>query len=232
MPETAATMIAGSIDASPRPARDACPPGGDKLCVRRQRLVIDHGKLAAHIAGIYCNARLLSGHPADDVAASAGMGLVDAARLYDFEAEGKFSNFAYRRIFGQIVDDRRQNRLIGPSGRDPLKPRLGVRWLDAPARSSHDGSSGNGMDGDCGGRLTYASLLASREKPPHQAHDDTADLQRATRCLPRVHREAIRLRYQDDLTIAEVGHRLGCGVYRVYQLVRESSDIIRRSRGC
>ena len=232
MPETAATMIAGSIDGSPRPARAACPPGGDKLCSRRQRLVIDYGPLAARIAGDYCCVRALSAHVADDVAASAGMGLVDAALLFDFDSGVKFSTFAPRRILGQIIDDRRQDRLIGPSGRDPLRPRLSVRWLDATTMGGHVGSSGNGMDGECGGWRTYASLLASREKPPHQAHDDAADFDRATLCLPRVHREAVRLRYQDGLSAAEVGVRLGCSVSRVGQLVKASHGRIRRSRGC
>ena len=232
MPETCTTMIAGTIDASPRPARAACPPGGDKLCARRQRLVVDYGPLAARIAGDYCRARALSDHVTDEVAASAGMGLVDAALLFDFDAGASFSAFAPRRILGQIIDDSRQNRLVGPSGRDPRRPRLSVRRLDATTMGGRVGSSGYGMDGDCGGYQTHATLLASRNDPPHRAHDDAADFARATRCLPRVHREAVRLRYQDGLSAAEVGRRLGCSESRVGQLVKASHGRIRRSRGC
>lgn len=218
--------------AAPRPDHPACPPGGDRLCPHRQRLILDHGGLAACLAGIYSRRHALPHHAADDVAASAGMGLTDAARLYDFDAGVKFITYAPGRILGQIIDDRRRDRLLGPSGRHPHRPRLLVQRLDARVKGNRSGSAGNGTDGDGEARQAFSALLPGRVDPPHRACDDAADFLRAIRCLPRVHREAVRLYYLDGLPMAEVGRRLGRCEARVSQIIHASHDMIREARGC
>jgi RNA polymerase sigma-B factor len=77
--------------------------------------------------------------------------------------------------------------------------------------------------------LTLADVLPQRDDELDRA-EDRAVLDRLLRCIPARDREALRLRFEEDLTQAEVGERLGISQMQVSRILRRALVRMRSAR--
>jgi RNA polymerase sigma-B factor len=83
--------------------------------------------------------------------------------------------------------------------------------------------------GDGDGDVTLADVLPQRDDELDRA-EDRAVLDRLLRCIPARDREALRLRFEEDLTQAEVGERLGISQMQVSRILRRALVRMRSAR--
>lgn len=76
--------------------------------VSRDKLVVDHLSLVRHVLSRIL-ATLPDGVDRENLEAAGTLGLVEAASQFDPTREVKFSTFAWKRIYGAVIDELRRN---------------------------------------------------------------------------------------------------------------------------
>lgn len=169
------------------------------------RLVVDHLRLAAAIAG---NAvKRLPCHPAgfvdaEDLHQEARLGLIHAAAKYDARKRVPFGAYARRRIAGAIGDALRSNDHLSRDARAKLK-----------ASGQEDNSAPVPL-------LEPERLRSAGPSPDRQAAQAETGrlLSIAVSTLPTRMRALIRSYYRDGKTLREIGIQFGVNESRVSQI--------------
>lgn len=150
----------------------------------------------------------------DTMLSAASLGLCDVARSFD-PAQGKFSTLAYRRCWGAIIDEAR--RLDGQATLRSRGDR--ERGIESRVAISLDRI----VDGDQLGELsTYHEIIAD---PAPQVFAQVANEEAVTQLehlidvlLRPSEATTLRLYYQQDWNLREIGELLGVCESRVSQL--------------
>lgn len=137
----------------------------------------------------------------EDLKSAAYLGLVEAASRFNPNLGASFSTFAYPRIFGAIHDWLREQGWIK---RGDLTPMIS---LDSP---SEDGEN------------FLRDLLPSREI---KELEDNFEL--ATTSLNNQGRQIMRDYFVNDLSMKDIGNRIGITESRVSQLISQYKNKIR-----
>jgi RNA polymerase sigma-B factor len=208
--------------------------------------------LARSLARRYEN----SGEPLEDLVQVASLALVRAVDRYDSTRGHAFSSYAVPSIVGELKRhfrdrswtirpprelqeltlrvERASSQLSQALDRAPtvreLATELGVsdeRVLDALQAGSARGAlslqaTGRGGDGEA---MLQDRLGVDDDGYGHA--EERGDLDRLLACLPARQREVLRLRFEEDLTQAEIGERLGVSQMQISRLVRLSINQLR-----
>lgn len=132
---------------------------------------------------------------------------------------------------------RRREQLEGELGRTPTIAQLAARLEmteeevlellaveEANRPRSLDGVF-EGTDGET--RSTLTSLLGA-EDAALQRSEDQVSIEQAFRYLPRSLRDLLHMRYQEELTLREVGSRLGISAMQVHRLEKRALSLLRQ----
>jgi RNA polymerase sigma-B factor len=219
----------------------------------REQLVERFLPLARQLARRYQR----GGEPLDDLIQVASLGLLKAVDRFDPSRETAFSSFAVPTILGELKRHFRDKgwsvrvprdlqelavkleplneQLTRELGRAPttaeVAKRLGVTLeqvleareaagayravsLDRPRDEDDDGSE---------------SVAYGIEDPGFGLAEDSATVQRLMRVLNEREREVLRLRFEEDLTQAEIGQRIGVSQMHVSRIIRQSISRLRES---
>ena len=218
-------------------------------------MVLEHLPLARRLARRYAH----SPQAMDDLVQVAALGLVRAADRFDPDRGVSFSSFAVPTILGELrrhfrdtrwalhvpreLQERAQRveheveRLTTVLRREP-RPRevaasLGLsveqvleaqdafiafdtRSLDAPVATGED-------DGN------RASDFVGVDEPGYELVEDLASLEPALEDLSERDREALHLRFECDMTQAEIGRHLGVSQMQVSRILRRALSDLRQS---
>jgi RNA polymerase sigma-B factor len=211
----------------------------------RDELVARFLPLARHLARRYHSAG-----ERDDLEQVAALGLVKAIDRFDPDRGIAFTSFAVPTISGELKRyfrdkgwavrvprsvqelklriDREQPRMTAALGRSPtareLAEKVGVtleQVVDAlGASTAHRPDS---LDRPVGEDGTSAIELVGGQLDPGYAQTEAATLVGSLlETLPEREREILRLRFEADLTQAEIGERLGISQMHVSRLIRQS----------
>lgn len=176
-----------------------------------------------------------SGAELDDLMQIGAIGMIKAARSFDFSYDTVFSTYAVPMIMGEIRrflrDDgmikvsrdlksrgarimAMRERFVGRNGREPrlseISAELGIsveEVTEAMDAASSVCSLNEPLNGDDEG-LTLEGSIPDRSGALEELTDRLA-LSEAIRSLPPLWREIIVMRYYKDLSQAETGKRLG-----------------------
>jgi RNA polymerase sigma factor (sigma-70 family) len=169
----------------------------------RDELIISHLSLAERIAASKKKKVPRSVH-FEDLQAAAYMGLVDAAGKYDKSLNNSFEHYAHPRISGAIQDYLRE------CGWGPKNRRTSAISIDAPQ-----------ADGQC-----MANKIENRvEKTPCDIFE------KMTKRISSVARDAMRMYYVEDMTMKDIGVRLGLTESRVSQIVKQGKTEVQEVWG-
>jgi RNA polymerase sigma-B factor len=194
----------------------------------------------------------------DDLFQVASLGLVKAIDRFDPTRAVAFSTFAVPTIAGELKRyyrdytwsvrvarslqelalrvDRAVSDYSSQHGRQPTVAEIGAvvgateeDVLEAlQARSAHQASS---LDAPRGGpeddEGTVADALGDDDSG-FAAADDRVALEQLMRDLTTREREILRLRFEEDLTQAEIGERVGLSQMHVSRILRTTIDRLRR----
>jgi RNA polymerase sigma factor for flagellar operon FliA len=215
--------------------------------IERDRLVIENLVEVSYIAR-RIHSRVPEQVDLDDLMGSGVVGLLEAINHYDPKRQTKLMTFAKLRIEGAILDSLRDldwsPRELRRKGRqlEEALHRLRMRMGRPPAQDEIAAEMGLTLESldhllcelrglDLGsleamttpneqGEQANVSVPSHDEDPLRQClRSESRDvLVRALNELPKRDRELIRLYYIDDLTMKEVGARLGVGEGRVSQI--------------
>jgi RNA polymerase sigma-B factor len=210
----------------------------------RDALVARFLPLAQHLARRYNR-----GADADDLQQVASLGLLKAIERFDPERGLAFTSFAVPTILGELKRyfrdhgwtvrvprgvqelklriDTISQALTGELGRSPTPAELAQRAdatieqvLEALAAATahHPDSLDQPLSED---REDAIDFLAARE-PGFDRVEDAVFVDGLLRTLSDRERLILRLRFEDDLTQAEIGHRLGISQMHVSRLIRQA----------
>jgi RNA polymerase sigma-B factor len=192
-----------------------------------------------------------AGEQFDDLVQVASLGLLKAVDRFDPERETAFSSFAVPTILGELKRHFRDKSWSVRVPRDlqelavrlePVSEELTLELRRAPtlpeiaerlsstveqvleAREaagayravSLDRSRDEDDDGD------GPAIPLGREDPGFSVAEDSATVTRLMSVLSDREREVLRLRFQEDLTQAEIGERVGVSQMHVSRLIRQS----------
>lgn len=150
----------------------------------RNKLVIEQMEFARRIAAAV-HRKLPPFILLDDLESEAYVGLVKAARKFNFTAGVPFQGFAYRKVRGAVIDSIRRKNFIHTSTLQltEFPDLLEVLQYDAKAgiEASHD----------------HAAVIR--------------EVKRAVATLPKQDRQVIELRYEKGLSTQAAGDRMGVG---------------------
>jgi RNA polymerase sigma-B factor len=213
--------------------------------------------LARRLAAGYAN----GSEPFDDLFQAACVGLVRAVDRFDLERHTAFSSYAVPTILGELrrhfrdrtwaihvprdlqdlglKAERMAEELSARAGRPPTIREL-ARALDADEEAVLDALEALGAyrptslestrAGDEGTEETLVESLGD-----HDAGFDRVDerglIDQLLRCLPPREREVLRLRFEEDLTQREIGHRVGVSQMQVSRMLRDSVTRVRVIHG-
>src|SRR5207237_9493401 len=76
-----------------------------------------------------------------------------------------------------------------------------------------------------------AGIVLGIEDPGFGVAEDSATVQRLMRVLSDREREVLRLRFEEDLTQAEIGHRVGVSQMHVSRIIRQAIARLRQAAG-
>jgi RNA polymerase sigma-B factor len=218
---------------------------GDQLA--REQLVQRFLPLARQLARRYQR----GGEPLDDLIQVASLGLLKAIDRFDPNRETAFSSFAVPTILGELKRHFRDKGWsvrvprdlqelavrLEPTGEalarelgrvatpTELAERLGVtleQLLEAREATgayravSLDRPRDDDEDGDGLG------AAFGIEDPGFGEAEDSATVQRLMRVLNEREREVLRLRFEEDLTQAEIGTRIGVSQMHVSRIIRQA----------
>jgi RNA polymerase sigma-B factor len=190
------------------------------------------------------------GEPLDDLVQVASLGLLKAIDRFEPDRSTAFSSFAVPTILGELKRhfrdrgwsvrvprdlqemavrvDRVTDELARELGRAPtpveIATHIGITTeqvleareaagayravsLDRPRDDDEDGGEG----------ITYGI-----EDPGYGLAEDAATVERLMRVLSDREREVLRLRFEEDLTQAEIGERIGVSQMQVSRIIRQS----------
>jgi RNA polymerase sigma-B factor len=190
--------------------------------------------------------------PLDDLVQVASLGLLKAIDRFDPSRPVSFSSYAVPTILGEIkryFRDRtwslhvprdlqelalRIDRAVGTLSRElqrsPSVPELAeavsateeqvLEALDASAAYRTASIDAPRSDSEEAGE-TVGDAFGSEESGYHLA-EDRATLERLLKTLTEREREVLRLRFEHDLTQAEIGERIGVSQMQVSRLLRQT----------
>lgn len=183
-------------------------------------------------------AELLARFPAHvdrrDVRAAAEYGLVQAANAYDATKGVAFTTFAYYRIRGAVFD------LL----RETIKA---SRFEEAANEYMMDYTAGAGAGAPSYAEVknlaagVVASYFLSSEKPASEAHlqspeapldsllkqEQQKEIRQALKNLPEKNRKVLEAYYFEDLTLEEIGKRLGLSKSWVSRMHAKGLEMLR-----
>ena len=203
----------------------------------RERVIVSHLPLARALAVRYRG----RGEPLDDLVQVASLALVKAADRWEPERGLSFSTYAMPTILGELrhyfrdhtwdvrpprrlqelsrVVGRAREELAGALGRDPTPAELAER-LDIPAAEIEEA-----LVASQARRL--AALDEETACSPDRGYSEAearVAFQQLVAPLDEREREALRLRYEDDLHQHEIAARLGVSQVHVSRLLRASLE--------
>jgi RNA polymerase sigma-B factor len=214
----------------------------------RERLVERYLPLARQLARRYQRPE----EPLDDLLQVAAVGLVKAIDRFDHSRDVAFSSYAVPTILGEIkrhFRDRtwavrvprdlqelalRAERLVGEMTRElhrsPTIPELAERLKTneeavlealeaAGAYRATSFDAPRGTEAEPG--ETLADSVGGLEEGFDRA-EQRATLDRLMQTISPREREVLRLRFEEDLTQAEIGERIGVSQMQVSRLIRQS----------
>jgi RNA polymerase sigma factor for flagellar operon FliA len=175
-------------------------------------------------------AELLRGCPPDihrsDLERAAELGLVQAANSYDPSRGSSFVTYAYYRIRGSVYDELRQSRRankVETTAND-------YRKNDTTSEGSE--AKAEGADLDNAISKVVMSYLLSIENLSHEIASKTTEspmdrmlrkerketIHRALKQLPTRNREVLRGYYFQELSLKQIGRRMGISESRVSRI--------------
>jgi RNA polymerase sigma-B factor len=197
----------------------------------------------------------------DDLVQVASLGLVKAIDRFDATREVAFSSYAVPTILGEIKRhfrdrtwsvrvprdlqemalkvERAVNELTRDLHRQPTVPELGLHLgiseevaLEAlQAASAYHSTSldtPRGTEGEPGD--TLADTIGGDEDG-YDLAEDRATIARLMRSVTPREREVLRLRFEEDLTQAEIGELIGVSQMQVSRLIRQAVARLRLAAG-
>ncbi len=213
---------------------------------RRDELIVENLHLVQAIAGSV--RKSMGVHmEMDDLVHAGTMGLFDAATKYRDDKEVAFPVYAKHRIRGAILDSlrqldwasrdaRRQYKQMQEVTRD-LSTKLGRaatqeevaeamglderRWQSLMIDFRLLGLAANRAASKDGDEMPMREVPSTPASCPNHvlACSEMKDkLQGAMQCLPERHQEVVKMYYEADMTMKEIGSRLGVNESRVSQI--------------
>jgi RNA polymerase sigma-B factor len=219
----------------------------------KRELVLRHLSLARRLARRYAG----SGHASDDVTQVAYLGLVKAVDRFDPERGVSFASFAIPTILGELKRhfrdtrwvlhvprhlkerslrvEREQDELTRELGRMP-KPRELARRTGLSveevlvARDASRGLDARSLDAPAdvadGADSCLLELLGSCD-PGYELVDEVASVAPAFAELDERARLVLSLRFHEELSQKEIGHRIGVSQMQVSRIISRSLDKVR-----
>ena len=189
--------------------------------------------------------------PLDDLIQVASLGLVKAIDRFDAEREVAFSSYAVPTILGEIKRhfrdrtwsvrvprdlqelslkvDRTVVAMAEHLQRSPTIPeladKLGVNEEEILEAMEASGAyRAASLSAPRGGEDQGDTLgdMVGTEEHGYVAAEDRATLERLMQSVTPREREVLRLRFEEDLTQAEIGERIGVSQMQVSRLIRQS----------
>ena len=203
--------------------------------------------LARSLAGRYHR----SGEPLEDLVQVASVALVKAIDRYDPDRGCAFTSYAVPTISGELKRhfrdhtwtvrppravqelalrvDAARTHLWQKLDRSPttseLATAIGVSdELGLEALQAYNGRGGSSLQGSIGKRADAATLEDSigTEDPDLSRVELRADVNRMLKTISPRAREMLRLRFEDDMTQAEIGALFGVSQMQVSRILREA----------
>ncbi len=217
-----------------------------------EALVIQFLPLARHLARRYATAA-----ERDDLEQVASLALIKAIHRFDPEQGTAFTSFAFPTILGELKRyfrdlgwsvrvprslqdlaaqiDRTTGPMAAELGRAPTAEEL-ARRLETTAervleaRATASAHRSDSLDRPTGDDHAGTVLEQLGGEDPGYAHaENTADVDRLLATLPAREREALRLRFKEDLVQREIGERLGISQMHVSRLIRQGIEQLQRT---
>ena len=184
-------------------------------------------------------AELIRGCPPDihrsDLERAAELGLVQAANSYDPSRGSSFVTYAYYRIRGSVYDELRQSRRaskVEATTDEYRRDYTSEETSEARVESA---------DLDTAASKVVMSYLLSIENLPHEIASKNTEspmdrmlrkerketINRALRQLPTRNREVLRGYYFQELSLKQIGHRMGISESRVSRIHAKSLEKMR-----
>jgi RNA polymerase sigma-B factor len=222
-------------------------------CSAREQLVERFLPLARQLARRYQR----GGEQLDDLVQVASLGLLKAIDRFDPDRETAFSSFAVPTILGELKRhfrdkgwavrvprdlqelavkvDRVGDDMARELGRAPTTTEIAqrIRSTDELVLEAREASAAyravsldrprtdDEEDGD-----SYADAVGA-DDPGYALAEASATVDRLMRVLSEREREVLRLRFEEDLTQAEIGARVGVSQMHVSRLIRQSIALLR-----
>jgi RNA polymerase sigma-B factor len=220
----------------------------------RDELVERFLPLAARLARRYHR----GAEPLDDLVQVASVGLLKAIDRFDPERGTAFSSFAVPTIAGELKRyfrdkgwalrvprdlqelaqrvNRTTDRLVHELGRTPtvaeIADALGItseQVLEArEAATAYRAESLDGASHDDPDATSVVDMLGADE-PGYVQAEHSATLEAMMSVLSDREREVLRLRFKEDLTQSEIGHRVGLSQMHVSRLLRQAVARLRET---
>ena len=235
----------------------ALHPGAERRDDERDALVVSYLPLARRLAGRYRHARV----PSEDLVQVASMALVMAARRYDPSRGTAFASFAVPTILGELRRHLRdhgwaarvprglqedvmrvtaaRNSLSGRIGRSPTPAELAeeagmdvegvLAAVEAGGAYEADSLDCSATAEDDQERSLHAVI--GREEPGYELVEYGVSIRGTLERLSTHEREAVRLRFIEDLTQADIAARLGVSQMQVSRLLRRALVALRDAAG-
>jgi RNA polymerase sigma-B factor len=196
--------------------------------------------------------------PLDDLVQVASMGLLKAIDRFDPDRGTAFSSLAVPTIAGELKRhfrdkswalrvpralqeltqrvDHTTNRLVDELGRTPTVAEVAGALGITPeqvleAREAATAYRAESLDRPCGEDQDAAPVVDTlgADEPGYLQAEQSATLEAMMSVLSDREREVLRLRFAEDLTQSEIGHRVGVSQMHVSRLLRRAIARLRES---
>ena len=213
---------------------------------KRQALVVEHLPFVRHILGRLVG-RLPTHVDVDNLESAGVLGLVEASHQFDPEAGVAFKTFAYRRVWGAIIDELRRNSPLPQKlmsqislvrkAQDNLEPPVTVERLAEESGLTIDQVE------SClvALRLSNPSPLSDQalsilQDPSSNSVSYGLELDEAKQAvadciekLPEQQRLVLTLYYKEDLRLKEIGRVLNLSESRISRILAKAEMAIRET---